>query len=97
MDPGDTVFFHPLLLHASGANLTQTSRRSISIHFASSTLCSYYDVGGSGQKMIAKEVQAMGRRILGHGTEIPYELFWKMKSRQVCGKEGNLGMKGVKR
>jgi len=30
MEPGDTVFFHPLLLHGSGRNATQHFRRSIS-------------------------------------------------------------------
>ena len=35
MVPGDTVFFHPLLVHGSGRNLTNECRRSISTHFAS--------------------------------------------------------------
>ena len=35
MDPGDTVFFHPLLLHGSGVNQTDGFRRSISAHYAS--------------------------------------------------------------
>jgi phytanoyl-CoA hydroxylase len=35
MDPGDTVFFHPLLLHGSGVNETDGFRRSISAHYAS--------------------------------------------------------------
>jgi len=35
MDPGDTVFFHPLLLHGSGGNRTDRFRRSISAHYAS--------------------------------------------------------------
>ncbi len=35
MDPGDTVFFHPLLLHGSGRNRTAGFRRAISAHFAS--------------------------------------------------------------
>jgi len=35
MDPGDTVFFHPLLLHGSGVNRTDEFRRSISAHYAS--------------------------------------------------------------
>ncbi|MEE8558933.1 MAG: phytanoyl-CoA dioxygenase family protein [Myxococcota bacterium] len=44
MDPGDTVFFHPLLLHGSGVNRTQEFRRSISCHFASAS-CRYLDDG----------------------------------------------------
>lgn len=35
MEPGDTVFFHPLLIHGSGRNTTSECRRSISTHYAS--------------------------------------------------------------
>jgi phytanoyl-CoA hydroxylase len=35
MEPGDTVFFHPVLLHGSGRNRTQGFRRAISAHYAS--------------------------------------------------------------
>ena len=35
MQPGDTVFFHPLLLHGSGRNRTSGFRRAISAHYAS--------------------------------------------------------------
>jgi phytanoyl-CoA hydroxylase len=37
MESGDTVFFHPLLLHGSGRNRTQGVRRSISAHYASAS------------------------------------------------------------
>ena len=40
MEPGDTLFFHPLLLHGSGRNRSGGYRRAISAHFASST-CQY--------------------------------------------------------
>lgn len=40
MESGDTVFFHPVLLHGSGRNKTQGFRRAISAHFAS-TECSW--------------------------------------------------------
>jgi phytanoyl-CoA hydroxylase len=33
MNPGDTVFFHPVLLHGSGRNRTQGFRRAISAHY----------------------------------------------------------------
>ena len=33
MEPGDTVFFHPILLHGSGRNRTQSFRRAISAHY----------------------------------------------------------------
>lgn len=42
MEPGDTVFFHPLLLHGSGQNRTSGFRRAISAHYASSS-CRYVE------------------------------------------------------
>ncbi len=44
MDPGDTVFFHPLLLHGSGRNRTRGFRRAISAHYASAA-CRYIEGG----------------------------------------------------
>ena len=35
MEPGDTVFFHSLMIHGSGFNRTQGLRRAIAVHFAS--------------------------------------------------------------
>jgi len=40
MSPGDTVFFHPILLHGSGRNRTQGFRRAISAHYAN-TACTW--------------------------------------------------------
>ena len=40
MHPGDTVFFHPLLLHGSGRNRSNGFRRAISAHYASAA-CRY--------------------------------------------------------
>mgnify|MGYP006254644991 FL=1 len=34
MNPGDTVFFHPILIHGSGRNKTQGFRRAISAHYS---------------------------------------------------------------
>ena len=34
MDVGDTLFFHPLLVHGSGQNRSNTFRRAISVHYA---------------------------------------------------------------
>ena len=42
MDPGDTVFFHPVLLHGSGTNRTDGFRRAISAHYASAA-CRYME------------------------------------------------------
>lgn len=35
MQPGDTLLFHPLLVHGSGRNKSTRFRRAISVHFAS--------------------------------------------------------------
>ena len=37
MAPGDTLLFHPLLIHGSGHNLGRDCRRAISVHYASGT------------------------------------------------------------
>ncbi|KAM9635114.1 phytanoyl-CoA dioxygenase, peroxisomal-like [Morphnus guianensis] len=55
MEKGDTVFFHPLLIHGSGINKTSGFRKSISCHFASSE-CYYIDVKNTIQKQLEKEV-----------------------------------------
>ncbi len=34
MSPGDTLLFHPLLVHGSGRNQTEACRRAISVHYA---------------------------------------------------------------
>lgn len=49
MEPGDTVFFHPILLHGSGQNRSSGFRRAISAHFASAR-CQYV----KGQSPIGK-------------------------------------------
>jgi phytanoyl-CoA hydroxylase len=35
MEPGDTLLFHPLLVHGSGHNRSDGFRRAISVHYAS--------------------------------------------------------------
>lgn len=44
MEPGETVFFHPLLLHGSGRNRSAGTRRAISAHYASPA-CRFLDDG----------------------------------------------------
>ena len=40
MEQGDTLLFHPLLIHGSGRNRTDQFRRSISVHYASASCTS---------------------------------------------------------
>jgi phytanoyl-CoA hydroxylase len=45
MEPGDTILFHPLLLHGSGRNRTNGFRRMILVHCASAR-CRYLEGSG---------------------------------------------------
>ncbi|KAM9230101.1 phytanoyl-CoA dioxygenase, peroxisomal isoform 1-T1 [Dugong dugon] len=64
MEKGDTVFFHPLLIHGSGRNKTQGFRKAISCHYASAN--SYYiNVRGTSQENIEKEVLRLLSRQYG--------------------------------
>ncbi len=51
MEPGDTVFFHPIILHGSGRNRTDGFRRAISAHYAS-TACEWtWDIEDAASRM----------------------------------------------
>lgn len=86
MNKGDTVFFHPLLVHGSGPNLTKGFRKAISFHFAASE-CEYIDVKGTIQENIAKEVLETGKI---KGMDLDYCMLWKLKSRLARGSVINL-------
>ncbi|KAK6170269.1 hypothetical protein SNE40_018698 [Patella caerulea] len=87
MEPGDTVFFHPLLIHGSGVNRTPHFRKSISCHYASSN-CYYIDVTGSAQETIANEVKQLVRKRLGNNEiNVSFADVWKLRSREVKDKE----------
>lgn len=62
MEPGDTVFFSPLLLHGSGRNRTESFRRAISAHYASAA-CRYLPGGEAARKARHYE--------LVRGAEVP--------------------------
>ncbi|CAG9837305.1 unnamed protein product [Diabrotica balteata] len=85
LDKGDTVFFHPLLLHGSGVNRSQGFRRAISCHFAD-TNCDFVDVTGTVQDNIRKEVENITMK---RGMPMSFIDVWKSKSRLVRGPPGN--------
>lgn len=87
MEKGDTVFFHPILLHGSGDNRTNHFRKAISCHYAGSE-CHYIDVRGTTQESLAKEVEEIALKRGVHGLE--FRDLWKFRSRLVRGQEGNL-------
>jgi len=86
MEAGDTVFFHPLLIHGSGSNRTNHFRKAIACHYASAE-CHYIDVEGTVQEGIAAEWAEIARKKVGAES---YQDFWRKKSRLVCGEERTL-------
>jgi len=87
MEPGDTVFFHPQLIHGSGSNKTQGYRKAISCHYSSSD-CEFIDVKGTIQESIAEEVESMGLKKAG--LKITFQEIWLLKSRLVRGQYGKM-------
>jgi len=86
MEKGDTVFFHPILIHGSGANRTTGFRKAISCHYAASE-CNYIDVRGTTQENIANEVEQIAAK---KGFPLDFSSTWKYRSRLVAGSEINL-------
>ncbi|RZB40008.1 phytanoyl-CoA dioxygenase, peroxisomal-like, partial [Asbolus verrucosus] len=85
MEKGDTVFFHPLLLHGSGPNRTKGFRKAISCHYADSN-CYFIDVKGTTQEDISVEIEAIAAK---KGADVKFVDIWKSKSRLVRGAPGN--------
>ncbi|GBL80514.1 Phytanoyl-CoA dioxygenase, peroxisomal [Araneus ventricosus] len=87
MEPGDTVFFHPLLIHGSGANRTDGFRKAISCHYASAD-CYYIDVTGTTQENMAQEVLDVVKKKGVFLDDIKY--VWQLRGRLVRGIESTL-------
>ncbi|KAF5283615.1 hypothetical protein FQR65_LT13821 [Abscondita terminalis] len=86
MEKGDTVFFHPLLLHGSGPNITKGFRKAISCHYADSN-CYPINVRGTSQEELEREVlEVAARKGLGG---VAFQDIWKAKSRWIRGELGN--------
>ncbi|EPB75954.1 Phytanoyl-CoA dioxygenase [Ancylostoma ceylanicum] len=96
MEAGDTVFFHPILIHGSGANRTEGFRKAISCHYANDDLCRYIDVRNSSQEEMSKEIIAIAKkRMLKYGAEaddiqIDFADVWRVRARAVNGTRSNL-------
>ncbi|KAM6216207.1 phytanoyl-CoA dioxygenase, peroxisomal [Rhynchocyon petersi] len=89
MEKGDTVFFHPLLIHGSGQNRTKGFRKAISCHFSSSD--GYYiDVKGTSQENIEKEILQIANRLHGMSTDLTMKDVWRFRARLVKGERTNL-------
>ncbi|XP_053799850.1 phytanoyl-CoA dioxygenase, peroxisomal [Vidua chalybeata] len=88
MEKGDTVFFHPLLIHGSGINRTSGFRKSISCHFASSE-CHYIDVKNTTQEHLEKELQEMVCKKYNVAS-VELKDMWNFRARLVQGERINL-------
>ncbi|XP_046647963.1 phytanoyl-CoA dioxygenase, peroxisomal-like [Daphnia pulicaria] len=71
MKKGDTVFFHPILIHGSGPNRTQGFRKAISTHYSCAEM-KFIDIRGTSQENIAKEVVEVTKR---RGPELNFQDF----------------------
>ncbi|XP_037038461.1 phytanoyl-CoA dioxygenase, peroxisomal-like [Bradysia coprophila] len=88
MEPGDTVFFHPLLVHGSGVNVSNRTRKAISCHYAAGD-CNYIDVTGTVQDAIAKEIKEIASKRYSIDN-IDYTDIWRFRSSCVRGIRSNL-------
>ncbi|XP_051889839.1 phytanoyl-CoA dioxygenase, peroxisomal [Pristis pectinata] len=89
MEKGDTVFFHPLLIHGSGTNKTDSFRKAISCHYASAD-CHYIDVKGTFQENLEKELLEIGQRKYDVSKDMTLADIWCLRSRLVQGERTNL-------
>lgn len=88
MEKGDTVFFHPLLIHGSGMNQTRGFRKAISCHYAAGD-CYYIDVKGTTQENIEQEVNDLAARKYKLDG-ITFQDTWAFRGRLVQGERISL-------
>eukprot|EP01065_Artemidia_motanka_P035849 TRINITY_DN43742_c0_g1_i1.p2 TRINITY_DN43742_c0_g1~~TRINITY_DN43742_c0_g1_i1.p2 ORF type:complete len:376 (+),score=91.73 TRINITY_DN43742_c0_g1_i1:61-1128(+) len=70
MQPGDTVFFHPLLHHGSGRNRSTGCRQAISSHYVGCS-CVYFDpLRDPVQRLRAERVAATGGHQYGDADHV---------------------------
>jgi phytanoyl-CoA hydroxylase len=55
MKAGDTIFFHPFVVHGSGFNNSKQCRKSMTVHYASAR-SKYFSVADTPQDYVAKEI-----------------------------------------
>jgi len=92
MQAGDTVFFHPLLVHGSGTNTTEGFRKAISCHYASSD-CYIIDEQGTEHEELSRELKEEYRKKFGDQVDnIKMGDAWRLKGRMVKGEQTNLGV-----
>lgn len=87
MQSGDTVFFHPLLIHGSGVNKSKRTRRAISCHYATVD----YNVADDDpiQNTIRNEVLEYAKKKYPD-VDLTYADIWRVKSTLVRGIQSSL-------
>lgn len=96
MEAGDTVFFHPILIHGSGANRTSGFRKAISCHYANDDICRYIDVKNSTQEEVSNEIIELAKKRIqkygGDAKNLQIEIadIWSARARAVNGTRSNL-------
>ncbi|KAF6025709.1 PHYH [Bugula neritina] len=88
MEKGDTVFFHPLIIHGSGANKTTGFRKAISCHYASSK-CHFINSNETVSPETGHEILQLARKRVGDDVTITLPDVWKLQSRLVQGTNYN--------
>lgn len=83
MEPGDTIFFHPLLYHGSGPNLSQTTRKAIATHYVSED-CHWIPIPqGHLQSLIRDELEHMS--LIAYKQKQTFQEIWLGQSKVVQG------------
>ncbi|XP_054007024.1 phytanoyl-CoA dioxygenase, peroxisomal-like [Hylaeus anthracinus] len=88
MEPGDTVFFHPLLIHGSGINMSKNTRRAISCHYAAAE-CHYLDESEMTPSKVAEEVLDYLKKRFPN-VEAKYADIWRFRASLVRGIQSSL-------
>lgn len=88
MQPGDTVFFHPLLIHGSGVNRSNRTRRAISCHYAATECTCTNDLDPTQKRINDEILQYLAKK--HPNIEIKYSDLWRFKSYLVRGIQSTL-------
>ncbi|XP_077294009.1 phytanoyl-CoA dioxygenase, peroxisomal-like [Arctopsyche grandis] len=86
MEKGDTVFFHPIMVHGSGPNTTKNFRKAISCHYAASE-CNYIETKGTVQEGIANEITAIAK---SKGLDVDFKTAMYYRAKDLRGERINL-------
>ncbi|CAD5223406.1 unnamed protein product [Bursaphelenchus okinawaensis] len=92
-EPGDTLFFHPNLVHGAGPNSSSSFRKTISCHYANADECRYIDVSGTYRANVEKEaVEVFNLRYKRLGIPLARDWghLWRMRTRPVNAKRAHL-------